>query len=105
MVVPDHKVYFVPLWSEDEAAFLTGFLNASLVSSAIAAYAAALSLGVSVVEYLKIPEYDPRNAQHKKLAKLAKTITTSATGPSGRQQQTLTTIVATMLSIPADALG
>jgi hypothetical protein len=104
VIVPDHKVYFVPMWNEDEAAFLTGFLNAPLVSSAVAAYAAALSLGVSVVEYLRIPEYDPRNAKHKQLAKIAKTITVSASAPSMRQQQKLTALVAAMCAIPSDAL-
>ncbi len=104
VIVPDHKVYFVPLWSEDEAAFLTGFLNAPLVSSAVAAYAAALSLGVSVVEYLMIPQYHPRNAQHKQLAKLAKVITASTRAPSVQQQRKLTEAVAAMFSIPDDVL-
>jgi hypothetical protein len=105
VIVPDHKVYFVPLWSEDEAAFLTGFLNAPPVSSAVAAYAAALSLGVSVVEYLMIPKYDPSNAQHKQLAKLAKSITASASAPSVQEQGKLTEAVGAMFDIPDDALA
>ncbi len=105
VVVPDHKVYFVPLESEDEAAFLTGFLNAPLVASAVAAYAAALSLGVSVAEYLLIPKYDPKNAHHKELARLAKAITAATGGPSSEQEQTLTETVAAILAIPTDVLN
>jgi hypothetical protein len=78
VVVPDHKVYFVPLDTEAEAAYLTGLLNAPLVATAVAAYAAALSLGASVVEYLRIPPYDPANPDHNRLSTLAREIT--ATG-------------------------
>jgi Putative RNA methylase family UPF0020 len=78
VVVPDHKVYFVPLGTEAEAAYLTGLLNAPLVATAVAAYAAALSLGVSVVDYLRIPPYDPADPRHESVSALAREIT--ATG-------------------------
>lgn len=54
IVVPDHKVYFIPVETEDEAAYLTAFLNARSVSGAVGAYSSDLSLGTSVVDYLKI---------------------------------------------------
>lgn len=75
MVVPDHKVYFVPLQTRAEAGYLTALLNAPSVSVAIGAYAAALSLGTSVVEYLKIPAFDPDDADHRALAALGLAIT------------------------------
>ena len=105
VVVPDHKVYFVPLPCEEEAAFLTGFLNAPLVAAAVSAYAAALSLGVSVVEYLLIPNYDARNPHHAQLAELAKEITALERGASAQQELALTALVAAALSIPADVLA
>lgn len=71
IVVPDHKLYFVPVETRDEARYLTGILNAPTIASAIAAYAAQLSLGVSVVENLKIPEFDAENDQHCELARIA----------------------------------
>ena len=67
-VVCDHKLYFVPCDSENEARYLANVLNAPTVAEAISAYAAQLSLGASVVEYLAIPRYDAANARHREIA-------------------------------------
>jgi hypothetical protein len=75
MVIPDHKVYFVPCQSRAEAAYLTAVLNAPAVAGAVSAYASALSLGVSVVEYLRLPKFDPKVMAHRSLAALGLTIT------------------------------
>ena len=72
MVIPDHKVYFVPTESEDEAAYLTAFLNAGMVSDAINAYSSALSLGTSVTDYLNIPGFDEHNETMMLMASMAK---------------------------------
>jgi hypothetical protein len=47
--------------SEDEAAYLTAFLNSRMVSDAVSAYSSALSLGTSVTDYLNIPQFDKDN--------------------------------------------
>lgn len=70
-VVPDHKLYFVPLEDEQEAAYLCAVLNAPAVARAIDAYAAQLSLGVSVVERLRIPRFDRSQQHHVRIAALA----------------------------------
>ena len=75
VVVPDHKLYFVPVETLDEAQYLTGILNAPTVATAIAAYAAQLSLGVSVIENLKLPAFDPADNRHRELAQIAGAIT------------------------------
>lgn len=75
VVVPDHKLYFIPVDTENEAAYLTGFLNASMISEAIVSFAPALSLGTSVTKLLKIPVYDPKNEDMNGLVQLAKDIT------------------------------
>jgi len=75
VVVPDHKLYFVAVDTEDEAAYLTGLLNAPTVAGAISAYAAQLSLGTSAVEYLNIPAFDPIDVNHQQLARVCKEIT------------------------------
>lgn len=72
VVVPDHKLYFIPLEDEEEAAYLSCYLNSSLVSGAVNAYASTLSLGTSIVDYLYIPKYDPQNEQMRELADLGK---------------------------------
>jgi hypothetical protein len=89
VVVPDHKLYFVPVDSEDEAAYLTGILNAPVIASAIAAYAAQLSLGVSVIENLKIPEFDSSDQSHLALARIAKAVTARETGITTEESEEL----------------
>ena len=61
VVIPDHKLYMAPVDTVEEAQFLTGILNAPTITNAIVAYAAQLSLGISVIEYLKIPALDLNN--------------------------------------------
>ncbi len=72
VVVPDHKVYFIPIQSEDEAAYLTAFLNSRMVAHVIQAYSSALSLGTSVTDYLNIPAFDERNEIMLRMAQMAK---------------------------------
>ena len=72
IVIPDHKVYFVPMQSEDEAAYLTAFLNSHMVADAINAYSSALSLGTSVTDYLNIPQFDKGNEIMVTMSQMAK---------------------------------
>lgn len=75
VVIPDHKLYFVAVETEEEAAYLTGILNAPLVGGAIEAYASQLSLGVSVVEYLHIPRLDTSKTAHVQMIEVSKALT------------------------------
>jgi len=75
IVVPDHKLYFIPVESELEAAYLTGFLNAPIIAKAVSAYAAQLSLGASVAEYLSIPKFDEANEQMAAIGTIARDLT------------------------------
>jgi hypothetical protein len=68
VVVCDHKLYFVPCESAEEAHYLTGVLNAPTVAGAISAYASQLSLGASVGEYLAIPRFDAADLRHREIA-------------------------------------
>lgn len=74
-VIPDHKLYFIPVDSEPEAAYLTGFLNAPIIAKAVSAYAAQLSLGASVAEYLNIPKFDEGDEQMAAIGSIARDLT------------------------------
>jgi hypothetical protein len=78
IVIPDHKLYFIPVDSEPEAAYLTGFLNAPTISKAVSAYAAQLSLGASVAEYLNIPKFDETNEHMEEIGSIARALTKNA---------------------------
>ena len=75
IVIPDHKLYFIPVETEGEAAYLTGFLNAPTIASAVSAYGAQLSLGASVAEYLRIPPYSDSDPHVAAISGLARSIT------------------------------
>jgi hypothetical protein len=80
VVVPDHKLYFVPVSTLNEARYLTGILNAPAIATAIAGYAAQLSLGTSVIENLTIPEFDPEDDRHTEITRIAGAITDRSSG-------------------------
>ncbi len=105
IVVPDHKVYFVPLRDRAEAGYLTALLNAPSISAAISGYAAALSLGTSVVEYLRIPAYDDTDSNHRALAALSLAITRriarGGVGPTGTENARLDELTLRILGVAA----
>jgi hypothetical protein len=103
-VICDHKLYFVPCRSEDEAAFLTGFLNAPLISSAVGAYAAQLSLGASVVEYLNIPSFEPSNETQSSIVRIARGATTDPMSLDQATYAALNELAVTLLGIPDELL-
>lgn len=102
-VVPDHKVYFVPVDTEEEAAYLTGVLNAPTVAHAISSYAAQLSLGASVVEYLEIPPFDPSGSAHKGIVTIARDLTRNGVTEQGLSL--LDERVTALLGIPEERGG
>ena len=93
LIIPDHRLYFVPLWDENEAAYLTGMLNAPRVAEAVSAYSPRLSLGANVVEHLAIPKYDPVDVNHLLIAGLSMHITQRGEGVKPATLQYLDDIV------------
>jgi len=67
VVIPDHKLYFVPCDSEEEAHYLCAVLNAPIVGLAVQGYAVQTQVGTHVFEYIRIPGYDSSNAKHGEL--------------------------------------
>lgn len=98
-VIPDHKLYFIPVETEAEAAYLTGFLNAPLISDAVSAYASQLSLGVSVAEYLNIPRFDPNNTDMAAISDKAAQITARLEGATADELMALDSRVKTILTL------
>lgn len=98
-IIPDHKLYFIPIDSEMEAAYLTGFLNAPTIANAVSAYAAQLSLGVSVAEYLKIPKYSQLNKKMVAISDIAKTITLRSGAATSAELKLIDSNVRSLLGI------
>lgn len=101
VVVPDHKLYMVPVDTLEEAQFLTGILNAPTVATAVGAYAAQLSLGTSVIEYLRIPRFQAGNPAHREIAEIASNLTDRGVPPAQEELAVLDEIC--MAEISANA--
>jgi len=82
VVIPDHKLYFVPVSTLREARYLTGILNAPAITAAIGGYAAQLSLGTSIIENLTIPEFDAADKRHVEIARISGEITDRGGAPT-----------------------
>ncbi|MDR3299566.1 MAG: N-6 DNA methylase [Candidatus Accumulibacter sp.] len=100
VVIPDHKLYFVSCQSLEEAGFLTALLNAPVVSEAISAYAAQLSLGVSVVEYLALPPFNSQDSTHLALAEIAIRLSEQANNPAPEDWNKLDSLARIVFCLP-----
>jgi hypothetical protein len=71
LVIPDHKIYFVPMESSIEAHYLCAFLNAPQLEEVIKGYVENVQIGTHITEYIKIPKFDITNPVHKELADIS----------------------------------
>lgn len=71
ILIPDHNLLMVPLENESEAYYLTGVLNADIISRFVNAYVAWFISG-HILERINIPQYCEKNALHNEIAILAK---------------------------------
>lgn len=71
MLIPDHNLLMVPLENESEAYYLTGVLNADIVSRFVNAYVAWFISG-HILERINIPRYCENKILHNEIAILAK---------------------------------
>jgi hypothetical protein len=104
VVIPDHKLYFIACSEEQEAAYLTAVLNAPIIATAVASYAAQLSLGASVAEYLKLPKYVPTDSGHRRLADIAIAITQRGGRATEHEFGTLDTLARALFGVDTGAL-
>jgi hypothetical protein len=70
-VVPDHKIYFIPLEDEEEAKYLCAYLNAAIVEELILGYVETTQIGTHITDYVRIIKYSPKNKIHRELAQVA----------------------------------
>jgi hypothetical protein len=86
VLIPDHKLMMVPCRSAMEAHYLCGFLNSSIVKLVVEGYAVSTEVGTHVTEYINIPDFDPKNGIHLKLADLSLKVSTRQEAPSQAEQ-------------------
>ncbi len=74
IVIPDHKIYFIPLASEEEAMYLCAYLNAPMIEELVLAYVETTQIGTHITDYIKIPLFNPNNPVHISLANVARNV-------------------------------
>ena len=72
VVIPDHKLIFIPVQSEAEAYYLSAILNSSFVRALIASYAIETAIDTHIIDNIKVPKFNSNDELHRQLAELAK---------------------------------
>jgi SAM-dependent methyltransferase len=70
ILVPDHTVVFIPLKDRAEAHYCCALLNSSIGGLIVASYV-TLHPSPHVLEHVRLPQFDPQDTQHQRLAKLS----------------------------------
>ncbi|NYZ15374.1 N-6 DNA methylase [Azospirillum sp. RWY-5-1] len=68
--VPDHKVYFADFTSENQAHYVCALLNSTLVREYVQSHTIQIQVS-NIFKHLKLPTFDAKNTDHKKLATLS----------------------------------
>jgi len=70
-VIPDNRLIFIPLDKKEEAYYVSGLLNSSIILLVIATYSTEYSQETHITKYVKIPKFDSNNSLHQKLSQLS----------------------------------
>ena len=62
----------VPLTNEDEAHYLAGLLNSSLIRLLVGSYTIETAMDTHILDHLKILKYDESNPLHSRISELSK---------------------------------
>lgn len=73
-IVVDSKVLMLGVRDANEAYYVCGIINSPSVAKVIDGYAIGTNRGVDVLKYVAVPQYDPANGLHDKIAKISKEI-------------------------------
>ena len=72
VVVPDHKLYFLPCRSEREAHYVCGFLNSAPVRKWLGGFLLHKQIGTTIFEHMNVPMYNGRSATCRAIAKISR---------------------------------
>jgi type II restriction/modification system DNA methylase subunit YeeA len=71
-VIVDHTAMLVGTDDINEAYYLAGILNSLICRTVVASYSYELRQETHIVDFIKIPKFDPQNKLHIKIAELSK---------------------------------
>jgi hypothetical protein len=71
-VVPDDTTILLETKTPEEAHYIVGLLNSTIVRAIIASYTVEIHQETHIVDVIKIPKFDQNNGIHRKIAELSK---------------------------------
>jgi hypothetical protein len=71
-VLSDDSTILIDTKTNEEAYYIAGILNSIIARSIIASYTYELRQETHIIDNIKIPQFDPNNNLHKKIAELSK---------------------------------
>jgi len=74
IVIPDHKLFLVPCESEEEADFVAGMLNSSVINLLVASYAVSTGISTHILSRVPLPKFRNEDSTHRDIATSAKAI-------------------------------
>ena len=74
IIVVDSKVLMLDVYSEMEAYYVCGIINAPIITEVVDGYAISTNRGVDVLKYIAIPKYDATDEKHNAIADISKRI-------------------------------
>jgi hypothetical protein len=71
IVIPDHKLMFVPLRDVTEAHYVCAMLNSAVAVLIVKSYGIETQTSTHVLEYVRLPKFDTADKRHQRLAELS----------------------------------
>jgi hypothetical protein len=71
VVIPDHKLMFVPLRDKEEAHYVCAMLSSSISVLVVKSYGIETQTSTHVLEYVRLPKFDVKDKRHQRLAELS----------------------------------
>jgi SAM-dependent methyltransferase len=71
VIIPDHKLMFVPLQHADEAHYVCAMLNSSIATLIVKSYGVETQTSTHVLKHVKLPQFDRNSPVHRELSELS----------------------------------
>jgi hypothetical protein len=71
-IICDHKLMIIPFENENEAYYVAGILNSSIVRATVRGYTIETTMDTHITRHIRVPDFDTKNPLHLKLAELSK---------------------------------
>ena len=94
VIIPDHKLMFVPLGEKEEAHYVCAMLSSSIAVLVVKSYGVETQTSTHVLQYIRLPKFDAKDKQHQRLAELSAEAHQLAIEAAERAQKRLRTVEA-----------